>query len=482
MDRTPGAVSKIGVTVALTAMGLLGTGLRILYLGKKSFWWDEVATVEICSSPWPQFWQWLWRREANMTLYYLLVRGWLHFGDGEATVRLLSVVFSVASIPVIYLVAQRAFDRSKAGLFAALLLAVNTASIAYSQEARSYSLLVLLCLLSLYFFLDLPEGRTAGAAAYVAVSALAVYMHFFAVFFLAGQWCSLFWLRKNGGRWRPCLWPIALTLVLISPALYYMAFRNSGQLHYTPAVHLRDWLTLIYFLAADRGRFHRLLGFLYLLCCAVGVGRRLAVRRADPNSPQMWKTVVLLCCAVVPAALPFLLSFRTPMFAMHYLLTCLPAFVLLAADGIAELRVSWLTWGIAGCIVVLSMGTVRWHYAHAKDDWRGLTAYIVQHGEPGDAIAGFPAGAEWPVRHYVARSPQRTASYLQFTSSDIVQAEVAQHRTAGVPLPAPRLWVVTWGATCDPTTLTHLAPEYSRVEWRPFDGGVALALYASADK
>ena len=339
-DRSP-----VGVGIALVAMTMAGTFLRVLYLGRKSYWWDEVATVQICSSPWPEFWGWLWRREANMTLYYLLVRGWLHFGDSEATVRLLSVVFSVVSIPVIYFVAVRAFGNRRSGLFAALLLSVNTADIAYAQEARSYALLVLLCLLSLFFFLRLQEPGTGNMIAYSAVSALAVYTHFFAVFFLAGQWSSLLWLRAHSARWKQFLWPIGFTVVLISPALYYMAFHNSRQFAPTTPVQFKDLVRLLYFLTADKGRFHKVLAFLYLLCCGVAVRHWLLARRDDPDSMQSWSTVVMLCCLVIPAGLPFLLSFRMPMFAMHYLLICLPALVLLAAEGLAEVPIRCLRGG-----------------------------------------------------------------------------------------------------------------------------------------
>jgi hypothetical protein len=475
-------VPALGYIAALTALTIVGACVRFLYLGRKSYWWDEVATVEICSAPLREFWQWIWRREANMAFYYLLVRQWLYFGDGEATLRSLSVIFAVVSIPVIYFVGVRAFQSRRAGLLAALLLSVNTAHIAYSQEARSYALLVLLCLLSLLFFLRLPEPGIANAIAYVVVSALAVYAHFFAVFFLGAQWCSLLWLRKAKVRWKQVFWSIAAIIILISPALYYMLLRRSGQLEHTPPIQFKDLIRLINFLAADGGRFHRALAFLYLLCVGLAVCGLVGHLRADTGSRRNWSTVVMLCCFVVPAATTFCLSFWTPMFAMHYLLICLPPFVLLAAEGLAGLPSNVLQIAVASCIVLLSLGALRWYYDHPKDDWRGMAAYVAEHSESGDAVVGCPAGVDRPFQYYASKTPASAASRLSYLTPQALEAEVASHRSTGASLTTNRFWVVTWGATCDISIFSSMAPDYERVEQTPFGGGVALTLFSHTPK
>jgi uncharacterized membrane protein len=466
----------------LAVMTVLGACVRLLYLGHKSYWWDEVATVEICSAPLREFGQWLWRREANMTFYYLLVRQWIRFGDGEATLRSLSVIFAVVSIPLIYILGVRAFASRRAGLIAALLLSVNTAHIAYSQEARSYALLVLLCILSLFFFLRIPEHSSANATAYVVVSSLAVYTHFFAVFFLGSQWCSLFWLRKDHVRWRQVLMSISAICILISPALYYMIFRRSGQLAYTPTVHFKDLIGLFYFLTADRGRFHRALALLYGLCVAVAVRRVLFHSQGSTKSPQTWSTVVLICCVVIPVTVTFLLSFGMPMFAMHYLLICLSPLVLLAAEGLDEFPSNVLLIAVAVCIVLLSTGALKWYYTHPKDDWRSMAAYVAQHSRNEDAVVGCPPGVEWPFQYYISTTKASDVFLLSYLTPADLEAQVALHRSVGKPLSTNRFWVVTWGDTCDTSTFSRVRPEYERVEERPFGGGVSLTLYAKPRK
>ena len=137
--------------MVLTLLTLVGTVLRLFHLGTKSLWMDEAASVALARMSWRQYaWVW-WRQEGNMTAYYLLLRPWLHLGQSETWIRLLSVVFGIAAIPAIFYVTRRLTDTTTA-LMAAALLAVSPAHIYYSQEARSYSLTMFLLLLSSFFF------------------------------------------------------------------------------------------------------------------------------------------------------------------------------------------------------------------------------------------------------------------------------------------------------------------------------------------
>ena len=100
--------------------------LRFHALAAKTLWFDEGVSVAIARLDWHNFLRILWRREANMSLYYLLLHPWLYFGNSEAFVRGLSVVFALLTVPAIYFLGRRLFD-SRAGLIAAALLSVNFA-------------------------------------------------------------------------------------------------------------------------------------------------------------------------------------------------------------------------------------------------------------------------------------------------------------------------------------------------------------------
>src|SRR5215471_18574546 len=117
----------------------VGAAARFLYLAGKPFWFDETFSVEVAQLDWHNFLHLLWWREANMSLYYVLLKGWLHFGQSRFFIRSLSVVFAAATLPAIYRVAERLYN-GQVGLIAAALFAFNAYSVRYAQEARSYSL------------------------------------------------------------------------------------------------------------------------------------------------------------------------------------------------------------------------------------------------------------------------------------------------------------------------------------------------------
>ena len=226
----------------LALITTLAAVLRFHSLAAKSFWFDEGVSVAIARLDWYNFARILWRREANMSLYYFFLHYWLYFGGSEFFVRALSVLFAIASVPAIYLLGRRLFD-SQVGLTAAALLAVNAYHVQYSQDARSYSLMVFLCLLSsLYFLKSLTDPSARNRAAYVVSSALALYAQFFSLLLLIAQWLSLKALDRgqiprqirNDWRW------IAL---LVSPVLVFVATTGTGPLRWVQRPGLRDlWI------------------------------------------------------------------------------------------------------------------------------------------------------------------------------------------------------------------------------------------------
>ena len=94
-----------------------------------------------------------------MTLYYFMMRAWIHIGDSEFMLRLPSMVFGVLTVLAIYVVAARLFSQLT-GLIAATALSVHGFHIAFSQIARSYSFLLFLLLLTMYLLVSAMESQS----------------------------------------------------------------------------------------------------------------------------------------------------------------------------------------------------------------------------------------------------------------------------------------------------------------------------------
>lgn len=208
--------STVFIGISLAILMAAGTFARFYGISVRAMY-DEAASWNIAKLPWRSFLQALWDFEANMGLYYLLLRPWLHLGNSEVVVRGLSALFGVATIPVLYLLGSRLFNQ-RVGLMAAALLAVHAFHIRWSQEARSYSLLVLLLTCSILLLVSALQAERARGrwAGYIVLSALACYCHLFAVFVIAAQWLWIIVMEFRALRSRipGLIWQI----ILIAPA------------------------------------------------------------------------------------------------------------------------------------------------------------------------------------------------------------------------------------------------------------------------
>ena len=160
-DRLRAASALLAISLVL----LIAALLRFHLLGAQSLWNDEgnsyVQSIRSFSDI-----------ATNAALdihppgYYWLLGGWrLLTGTSEFALRSLSVFASLLSIAFAYALGKRLFGWT-AAITAAILVALNTFSIYYAQEARMYALLALWSAASLWAlagFLRRPSWRWALA-------------------------------------------------------------------------------------------------------------------------------------------------------------------------------------------------------------------------------------------------------------------------------------------------------------------------------
>lgn len=451
-------------TLEVGALGLITAVAALLYfhaIAVKSFWFDEGVSVAIARLDWLNFARILWRREANMSLYYLLLRGWLHFGQGEGFIRGLSVGFALAAVPALYLLGRRLFD-SRTGLIAAILLAVNAYAVRYSQEARSYSLMLLLCVLSSLYFLEALENPSRrNRVAYVLISALAVYAHFFAGLLMLAQGLALRLLDREAipdaprKDWR---W-IALA---VSPIAIFVATTGAGPLRWVQRPGLRELWDFALRLTGNAGP---LLLVAYVLACGAALWAGLG-QTARRVSWDAWRYRFLLLWLLFPVLLTLAVSFARPLFLPRYFLFCLPALLLLAAAGLARVRSAWLLAPALLIFAALSLrGTMSYYqqdFDLDRDDWRGATQSVLSQARPGDAVIFQIAMGRMPYEYYrslLSAAPPPVVLYPhheeRITFLDFVEKPDAAQLERAAPQ-YQRIWLVLSYAETpsglDPTT------------------------------
>ena len=413
----PGWTWVSALTVALLAAA--ATVLRFLFLTRKPFWFDECFSVEVARLSWHDFARLLWWREANMSLHYVLLRGWLHFGSTPFYIRSLSVLASLATLPAIFWLGCKLFDR-RVGLIAVALLSCNAYSIRYAQEVRSYALFVLLATLSSGFFVAwLREPSRRNRWGYILASVLAVYAHFYALLLVVTHWLSVRGLKGRqdsgaretipSGMRRVC---IAIGLAVL-PLLIFVGKTGAGPIRWIARPSFHDLLDFWEHLAGNDG------WALLLLYAAAGLAALLPLRGRLLRMGagwDVWRLQFLLFWLLFPVGLTLLLSLARPVFLGRYFLFCLPALVILAAAGLASLRKTWM---VAICLtpmLLLSLQGTLSYYDHdfdlERDGSEAAANYIYEHAQAGDAILFHIAEGRIPYEFFGSlRASDSTGSH-----------------------------------------------------------------------
>lgn len=170
---------------------LLGFALRWWSAAMRSdLWYDEVYSYRTASLPFGQMLHsLLLGGDTNPPLYTLLLHFWLKLGNSDTHIKMLSLLFALASIGLMYALGRMIGD-VKVAFTASLLLTVSGSAIRYSVEARPYALFLFLSLLSTVLFLKAIKknlsashwrSNLGGWAWYAVVTTLAIYTHWFSL-------------------------------------------------------------------------------------------------------------------------------------------------------------------------------------------------------------------------------------------------------------------------------------------------------------
>lgn len=389
--------------VAWALVGLLtlgGLALRAAYVGDPSLGYEETFTASIAGRPSVGgMWDALRATESTPPLFYLLTWLWLKLSGagGEGALRAVSLAAGTATIPAVF-AAVRAVSRVPVALAAALLAAVSPELVGYAIYARSYALLVLVSVLSVWALAVLLRHPRRGPWIAWTLSAIAcVWTHYFLGFLVLGEVLVLVAVLR-----RPR--PLVMSLVAIAAACAPLASLFLGQ----------------------RGDAQRtaFIGDLPLGDRLEGLVRQFAM---GANVPSAWLEAagIGLACAGVVAALALTRRARPTHRAVALALAAAGVPIVLAAAGIDDhflprnVLGAWIlfcgvaAWGLsrlravplalyaALCLVAVVLVQGDWRY-QAAADWRGVATRL-RAAAAGEPVAVLP-GLQLPVaEHYLDR-------------------------------------------------------------------------------
>ena len=370
--RTKRPFSSTGVPILILII-LLAFWLRLHNMDAFSFWTDEGLTPLRSGYSIPEI---LSNRiliqegvtnDTHPAFYFLIIHFTRQlFGETDFAYRFPSALAGILWVPVMFQFGRRLRDEWL-GLVAAFLTAVNPLYLWYANEARMYTILVLLMAVASYLLWralsvssqqsavghqqsgvshqqsDVSQNRfpiTKYLLLYILCAGLALYTHYFAVFIIAGQALFWVWILWQRGQKRLIVGTAVIGLMMVIPLIPYTIPRlfYGAEANFTyipPSVVLQD--VVRFFGLGNLVDFKQL--FIQLLTIGFAILLLLGICIADSSLKRNF-LVTYLFTIVIGIILGSLIK---PIYqGARHILAGSPAFILLVSWAIV-----WL-WSVVG--------------------------------------------------------------------------------------------------------------------------------------
>lgn len=385
---------KIALPIAL----LMFCACSFLFAPNHSLWLDETASYYFASLSWAQLLEILGNGEANMALYYALLK--LHLATGFSQpfyIRGLSAAFTLLSIVCIFHF-TRIYIGGKVALWVAIIVAFNPFIYSYSWEARSYSLTLLFGSGMLWlFWLAMTENHRKHWLLYGLVAGLGLYSHMFLALLIVSQFCFALGytaLQRNVSHYLPNLAIAACVLAAIAAPLLYFILAVGSQ-----ASNI-DWIKPVdigytqFFLknilrSSSSADFllPRILSALLLSGC-FGIAAIMVI--SETIQGKLGKRGYLLLylgiCALTPVMLAYILQALKPMFIDRYLIYVATPLLILCCWTIASIPRAQIRHAALFCLCITQAQGIHDNWTAKKYGYDELYSELAASCKPGSSL------------------------------------------------------------------------------------------------
>ncbi len=342
---------KILQITSIAILLIIGAYLRFNGLSNQSLWYDEIVTWSLSNKAnLVEVWNEISKENRpplHQLLYYFVIK---YIGENEFALRLPSAVFGTLSILFIYLLAYRLYSFKEA-IISAGFMAVFWLPLYYSQEARDYSLLLMLTIGAVYLWIIINENekrkdkiKSFQVVLFGLLLALLSYTHYFGLFISGLLFIgSLLLLWKNKTFNYRILISYLLALVLYIPWFNSMLFQASKiQSFWIPKPTIKSIYDVIFYIyATEPILFYMILALLFF--SILKFIYNLKMKKQNEQSIEfMDADLMLWLWFLLPILIIFIQSliFKS-LFLERYFLICLPPAYILLSRAILQLPIAY---------------------------------------------------------------------------------------------------------------------------------------------
>lgn len=402
------ALYKTPLLLALVVMFALA--LRVYQIDRESLWFDEAFTYWAAVSSPPDIIK-TWSSSLHPPLYGLMLHYWMKIvGDSDMAIRLLSAIFGVLAIPVVFQIGKLLFN-DRFGLAAALFLSVSGFHIQYSQEARPYSLYFLLTSVSILFTILAHKRIRYAWFGYIISTVLLLYTHNTAV--LAVVAIMLFYLIL-AWPWRPA----SVYHFLLATLVVAICYTPWIPVYLSHAIQVTEsyWTSSLKF-----GQVLATLTELVLIPPGANIPRKIQYGLLGvPFSvlllslPGLWAKekkilIALVLLFLIPVGTNLIVSiFIRNIFILRVLIPALlPLPILLSTPILMEKEEPLFPYrrlalaAMASMMLISLIGSIGFLRHNSKEPWRQAAEILQKNYKPGDVIVHLWAGNEIGLIRYL---------------------------------------------------------------------------------
>lgn len=414
----------------LILITFIGFFLRFYNLAFNSLWLDEASTLNFITADgaggsYLEIWAYTLPFDPNPPLFiwieYTIMK---LFGVSEFILRFAPALFGAITIPIMYFVGKEFLDEN-GGIIAATAFALSPFLVLYSQEARSYSMLLFFVTLTMYLYLK--AMRTDGLKYWILFSitaSLSFLTHFYSGIFIAALMIYTLLMFKM-----KYFKELAISFIIISitavPATIIALKAILDHAAYGPAFGVTGFNVVYQTLLQISGyNIVSMYLLLFLFICGFVI---LYLNNKEKSYFMMWMFGVTFIISMY-------LSYKLAMVPRYLSFLSIILFLGVAASYKLFYKLTKnkvVIYSILIMLVAINTPFLLDYYSnYSKDDWRGFSKTLSGMTNAGDQVIVVPGYMRQPLNYYYLNNTDGTTEYLADNESALITFRTLQTKNS----------------------------------------------------